>query len=208
MLARTAWATATLVVCVFATSGVLGTSVGVLAGLCLLGSAAGTLAAVLAPRVRRAAPGRPRAADLRAGVLAGAIFFWLCFTVSGMLATLGGGLTASLVAALAFAALVADLRRGTRRAGSGQNDIVAAVTLPPPARPVAELSTDELCTAWRRSYLQLRVTQDTPVRRHLVQRRQDYLDEIERRDRSGFRRWLASGARAGSDPGPYLTPRR
>lgn len=205
MLARTAWATATLVVCVFATIGVLSTPVGVLAGLCLLGPAIGTLAAPIAPHVRRAAPARPRTADLRADVLAAGIFVALCFTVSGMLATLGGELTAALVVVLASAALVAELRRKTVRSSPGTGEVAA---LPPPARPVAELSTDELCTAWRRSYCRLLVTPDVPARRHLVQRRQDYLDEIERRDRSGFLRWLASGARAGGDPGHAFRTRR
>lgn len=57
MHARTAWATATLVACVFAT-------LGVLASLCQLGSAAGTLAAVIAPRARTTAP---RAGRTRSG---------------------------------------------------------------------------------------------------------------------------------------------
>ncbi|MEV6823756.1 hypothetical protein [Amycolatopsis sp. NPDC051102] len=204
MPARTIRATATLAVCVFATIGVLHTPAGVLAGLCLLGLAAGTLAAVVVPHVRRAAPARPRAAGLRAGALAAGIFFALCFTISGMLAALGGWPTASVVVALASVALVADLRRKPARSGPGTGEVVAQ---PPPARPVAALSTDELCTAWRRSYCRLLVTQDVPARRQLVQRRQDYLDEIERRDRSGFLHWLADGARAGSDPGPYLTTR-
>jgi hypothetical protein len=34
------------------------------------------------------------------------------------------------------------------------------------------------------------------------------LDAIERRDRDGFTRWLETGARAGSDPGRYLTTDR
>jgi len=33
------------------------------------------------------------------------------------------------------------------------------------------------------------------------------IDEIERRDRDGFARWLDTGARAGSDPSRYLTER-
>ncbi|MEV6448136.1 hypothetical protein [Amycolatopsis sp. NPDC051716] len=205
MPARTAWATATLVVCGFATIGVLGTPAGVLAGLCLLGTAIGALAAVLAPHVRRAAPGRPRTANPRAGALAAGIFFALSFTVSGMLASLGSWLTASLVVVLASVVLVAGPRRKAVRSGTGTR---AAATPPPAARTVAELSTDELCAAWRRSYCRLLVTHDLLARRYLVQRRQDYLDELERRDRSGFLRWLADGAGAGSDPGPYLTTRR
>ncbi|WP_086850611.1 hypothetical protein [Amycolatopsis kentuckyensis] len=200
MPARTAWTAATLVVGFFATIGVLSTPVGGLVGLLLLGPAIGTLAAVIAPHVRRAGPARPRAVDLRAGAVAAGIFFALCFTVSGMVATLGGRLTAALVVVLASAVLVAGLRRKSLR--SGPHEVA------PPARPIAELSTDELCAAWQRSYCRLLVTHDVPARRHLVQRRQDYLDEIEHRDRSGFLRWLADGARPGSNPGPYLTTPR
>ncbi|WIX85213.1 hypothetical protein [Amycolatopsis sp. DG1A-15b] len=203
MRARTAWSAAALVAGVFATLGVRTTPPGELAGLAVLGLAVGILVAAVAPHTARAA--RTRITALRAGALAAAIFFALCFTVSGMLATFGGWVTASLVVVCAVAALAAGLRRRAHRPAAGT---VAAVTPPPPARPVAALSTDELCTAWRRSYFQLLVSRDAQARRRLVQRRQDYLDEIERRDRSGFLRWLADGARAGGDPGPYLTTRR
>jgi hypothetical protein len=74
---------------------------------------------------------------------------------------------------------------------------------PPP--PVADMATEDLCVAWRRSYFLLHLAVDERTRRLVVQRRQDFLDEIERRDRRGFLRWLDSGAKAGSDPAPYLT---
>jgi hypothetical protein len=124
------------------------------------------------------------------------------FATLGALSTPVGGLTATLLAVLGVVAL---LIAWPRRSGTGAGDAITAVTLPPPARPVAELSTDDLCTGWRRSYFQLLVARDTADRPRLVQRRQDYLDEIERRDPGGFRRWLAGDARAGGDPRPYLT---
>jgi len=31
------------------------------------------------------------------------------------------------------------------------------------------------------------------------------LDELERRDRAGFQRWLSTGARAASDPSRYIS---
>jgi hypothetical protein len=71
--------------------------------------------------------------------------------------------------------------------------------------PVADMATEDLCVAWRRSYFLLHLAVDERTRRLVVQRRQDFLDEIERRDRRGFARWLDSGAKAGSDPAPYLT---
>ncbi|MFJ1761289.1 hypothetical protein ACIOD2_13280 [Amycolatopsis sp. NPDC088138] len=116
-------------------------------------------------------------------------------------------LTRVIRAAAAVLAAIGPRRRKHSGLGPAAEDVIAAVTQPPPSRPVAELSTDELCTAWRRSYFQLLVARDAPARRSTVQRRQDYLDEIERRDRRGFVRWLDSGARAGGDPAPYLTRR-
>lgn len=116
-----------------------------------------------------------------------------------------------LALAVGTVVVIVVRRRQARRrpAGSGTDDVVAAITRPPPApRPVAELSTGDLCAAWRRSYFQLLVARDAATRRSTVERRQDYLDELERRDPRGFVRWLHSGARAGSDPGPFLDTRR
>jgi len=47
-----------------------------------------------------------------------------------------------------------------------------------------------------------------PGRWEIVRVRECLLDELERRDRDGFIRWLDSGARAGSDPGRYLSSDR
>lgn len=98
-------------------------------------------------------------------------------------------------------------RRGRPAGASGPDphDVLAAVTLPASSVPVADLATEELCAAWRRSYFQLLLATDAAARRQVAQRRQEYLDEIDRRDRLGFLRWLGSGAEAGGDPGPYLT---
>jgi hypothetical protein len=83
---------------------------------------------------------------------------------------------------------------------------------PPPTGPhpafvslaVLGLKTPELCLAWRRSYCALVALPAGPARAELVGVRQSILDELERRDGAGFRRWLEAGARAGGDPGRYL----
>jgi hypothetical protein len=67
------------------------------------------------------------------------------------------------------------------------------------------LSTRELCLAWRRSYLTLLDLPPGPARWEIARIRQCLLDELERRDRDGFTRWLDAGARASSDPGRYLS---
>lgn len=70
--------------------------------------------------------------------------------------------------------------------------------------PVASLSTPELVRAWRLSFNLLFSAPTTAARSEVVARRQQYLEELERRDPSGLQRWLASGARLSSDPGRYL----
>ena len=86
---------------------------------------------------------------------------------------------------------------------AGCLEIVPAAEAPPPMRFEA-LSTSELCLTWRRSYLALLDVAAGPGRCELVHMRECLLDELERRDRDGFTRWLDTGARAGSDPGRYL----
>ncbi|WP_020658909.1 hypothetical protein [Amycolatopsis benzoatilytica] len=78
----------------------------------------------------------------------------------------------------------------------------------PPVPPVtaASLSTDELCLAWRRSFLLLQRASDEQGRQAVIAARQAYLDELERRDRRGFTKWLDSGARAAGDPRRFLRP--
>lgn len=75
--------------------------------------------------------------------------------------------------------------------------------VPPPAG-VTTMSTTELVLAWRRSYAELgRARSATDVHR-LATRREQLLDELERRDGLGVQQWLRSGARAASDPSRFL----
>ncbi len=74
------------------------------------------------------------------------------------------------------------------------------------SRPQPDLSTltdEQLCQLWRASYLALLNPSASPVSTTVVER-QRYLDEFERRNRSGFAIWLASGPRASASPLPYL----
>jgi hypothetical protein len=82
---------------------------------------------------------------------------------------------------------------------------------PPPVRRPSDapstptLPTPDLCWAWRRSYVAVTRASKPDELIRIVALRAAYLDELERRDPTGFRRWLDSGARAASDPGRYLT---
>lgn len=76
------------------------------------------------------------------------------------------------------------------------------------AEPDPELSAltdEELCDEWRSSYLALQRRLSDRQVIALVQERQRYLDELERRHPRGLEAWLASGAWASSTPLPYLT---
>ena len=73
------------------------------------------------------------------------------------------------------------------------------------APPMPALPTPALCWEWRRSYLAVTRASKPDELTRIVALRAAYLDELERRDPTGFRRWLDSGARAASDPGRYLT---
>ena len=75
-------------------------------------------------------------------------------------------------------------------------------------RDVPRSLTDaQLCLAWRTSFTALQRSKGLAHRGRLVAARQGYLDELERRDPSGFRRWLAAGARPPSDPSKYVNTR-
>ncbi len=124
--------------------------------------------------------------------------------------------------------------RGPLPAGSGPANALSAVpaerdhrddqleeprdaTSPPvadtPPVLVQSLSDEHLCGAWRTSFVALErllAEGDTAQQALMVSRRQQYLDELERRHPDGVAQWLLSGAHPGSDPAPYIVspPRR
>ena len=68
----------------------------------------------------------------------------------------------------------------------------------------ASVTAAQLCRTWRSSYLRLHRATSCPAVAELVLLRQRLLNELERRDRAGFGRWLSTGAQAASDPGRYV----
>jgi hypothetical protein len=200
------WVVAVLIgpVSALAAIGALTLPGDVLFGWILLGAGAGILVAFGASRLRR---GRETAngPDLPLGAATAAAFVTACLVLAGLLATVGGALTATVLLLLVAGGLGAGYHRVAPPTAPGPRD--HSIPRPVPPVPVADMATEELCVAWRRSYFLLLLATDEQARRRVVQRRQDFLDEIERRDRRGFLRWLDSGAKAGSDPSPYLTTR-
>ena len=80
-----------------------------------------------------------------------------------------------------------------------------------PAPQELEMLEDaELCLAWRRSFLLLERSTCVIELMSIVKQRQEYLDELQRRSPQGIAAWLDAGARASSNPLPYLsaTPHR
>jgi hypothetical protein len=70
--------------------------------------------------------------------------------------------------------------------------------------PVSDLPTAALGREWVRSTAALAGWLEPAARDSLVRRRQEALDELERRDPEGFARWLADGPQPGSDPADYV----
>jgi hypothetical protein len=64
-----------------------------------------------------------------------------------------------------------------------------------------------LCLAWRRSFVRLGTIRGAAARLAIVEQRQRYLDELQRRHGEAFQSWLESGARASGNPLPYLQDR-
>ena len=70
---------------------------------------------------------------------------------------------------------------------------------------VRGLSVPALGREWTRTAAALQRTREPLARQELVRRRQEALDELERRDPAGFARWLAGGATVDSDPAEYVS---
>ena len=71
---------------------------------------------------------------------------------------------------------------------------------------VPDITSPEVFTEnIRRETAALAETREPVARQRLVRRRQEALDELERRDPEGFARWLSAGATVDSDPAEYVS---
>lgn len=206
--------------------------VGVVGGLSLRGpglvavGVAGALAGCLGWGMARESAGTSRRSTTETAVLAAA------WTIGGLLvlsgtSVLAGGLAAALLAgAAATIALVVWVAR------TPADDAAAGAPTMPPAPtasgnlaaapetlahpvlrssdeppPVTVLGTDALGQEWLQSTAALAGPLDPRVRSALVRRRQETLDELERRDPDGFLRWLTAGPTPVLDPAAYVRGR-
>jgi hypothetical protein len=74
------------------------------------------------------------------------------------------------------------------------------------ARSLCELSDEEICLAWRRSFTRLQNPSTAEHRSAMADVRRAYLDELERRSPDAFAAWIQSGARAAGDPAKFFIP--
>jgi len=132
---------------------------------------------------------------------------------------------AGVAVAIAFVAVAVRLIRGRPRSARGaaknpQRPVTGEVVRLPvaqhPARleeaagaahllpPVSTLTTRALGEEWVRTTAELAGWLSPAARASLVSRRQEALDELERRDPDGFERWLAAGPAGGSDPAEFV----
>ena len=180
-------------------------------GLIGVGLAA-MLAACTAAGIAREAPARMRGSALEAAVWAAGCTAGVVLVVAGIVTLAGDAAAVLAVAAGLVAFLVVRVVRGraARRArgaaGRGQTPPDPA----PPAHvdqfllPVTALTTRALGDEWLRTTAALAGRLAPAAQQTLVARREEALDELERRDPDGFARWLAAGATAESDPADFV----
>jgi hypothetical protein len=192
---------------------------------------AGAVAACLGAGVARETSGTRGTTPPEAAVQAAAWTVGSLLVLSGT-AALGGGLAAVLTgAAAAIVALAVWLVRAPRPGHEVSphtltEDLPGArpATTPYPAAPwhaapggradaggsarlsapVTELPTAALGREWLRTTAALAGRLEPAARESIVRRRQEALDELERRDADGFARWLAAGPVPGSDPADFV----
>ncbi len=208
--------------------------VAVVGGLALRGpglvavGVAGALAACLGWGTARESTAPSRRSNGEAAVLAAAWTVGVLLVLSGT-SVLAGGVTAAVLAgaaaAVALGIWIARTPKETSAPavpGAGLGDVHAPVTplppvelrrqpvLPGPAdsRPVRALSTEELGQEWLESTAALAGRLEPATRSAIVRRRQDALDELERRDPAGFLRWLTTGPVLDRDPADFVRGRR
>ncbi|WP_448621300.1 hypothetical protein [Geodermatophilus sp. URMC 65] len=187
----------------FWTGAVVGAGLAVVGGLALrpaglvaVGLAAVVSACLAAGVARESRPGQQAVVD--AAWKAGAATVAVLLVLSGT-AVLGGAVLTLVIAAVAAGTwTVVWLVRSSPRtpASAVARDRQPAAPLP----PVSSLPTEALGQEWVRTTAALSGPLDARTREAIVVRRQQTLDELERRDPDGFARWLSGLPLAGSDP--------
>jgi hypothetical protein len=164
--------------------------------------------------------GRPAAVERACKAAAATVAVIVLFTG---VAVLAGGAVATLVSLAAVATGGALYVLKTRRAGRDgaralaaapvtdagkSSSALAASWVSPWQPPVSLLGTSDLGIEWLRTTSALASPVESAARQQIVRRRQETLDELERRDPAGFARWLVAGAATDSDPATFVRGER
>jgi hypothetical protein len=179
------------------------------------------LAAAVAAFVAHNAAADTRAArpvDAAYKAAAGTVVLILLVVGVGVLA---GGAVAAVVSGLAVVGGVVWLLKARRGRRAGARGPVTAATedgAPAPMLPVVMqlfwqlpvglIPTSTLGTEWLETTSALGRPVEPAVRQDIIRRREETLDELERRDPAGFARWLAAGAASDSDPATFVRGER
>lgn len=180
-------------------------------GLIGVGLAA-ALAGCTAAGIAREAPDRSRGSALEAAVWAAGWTAGIVLVVAGVSTVAGGAVAAVVVLTVLTIVAVRWGRRQRARTGlagsRGQAAEVVRLPVAPPhvgdsrMLPVAALSTRALGEEWLRTTAALGGRLSPAARASLVGRREEALDELERRDADGFARWLLAGPAC--DPADFV----
>jgi hypothetical protein len=200
-------------------------AVAVAGGLALRGpevvavGVAGVLAGCMAAGIARESPAVTRSrSTLETAASVGAATVAVLLILAGVTALAGGAVAALIVVSVLVIWLVARMARGrgqTERSTADRTAVPRHVSIDRAARPeaaelagllppVTVLTTAELGQEWTRTTALLGSPLDAAAREALVARREEALDELERRDPAGFARWLAAGPTLASDPAGYV----
>jgi hypothetical protein len=187
---------------------------------------AGVLAACLGWGTARESTSPSRRSSAEAAVLAAAWTVGALLVLSGTSVLAGGVAAAVLAGAAAVLAIGVWIARTPKEVPqaprpTANGNVSAPLTPLRPAElrrpvtprpadlpPVAALSTEELGREWLEGTTALAGRLDPATRTAIVRRRQDALDELERRDPEGFLRWLTTGPVLDRDPAPFVRGRR
>jgi hypothetical protein len=185
--------------------------VAVAGGLALRGpefvavGVAGVLAGCMTAGIARETPGAHRRSTIEAAATAGAATVLALLGLAGIAALAGGAVATLTLVVGVLATLAARVALSRRAAGPvGRRSAPVASHGPGADRPVAVLSTAELGQEWLRTTQVLACPLEPAARQAIVLRRQQSLDELERRDPAGFERWLLTGPAPGSDPAEFV----
>jgi hypothetical protein len=152
---------------------------------------AGALVAWALARHRGETPSRTVAAIAFGAAVAGVGVL----AIAGLATVIG---VATVPAAAALGGLLVWLHRGSPRRSARPQAALAAEA------PLRSLSNTQLARAWQSSYADLTVAHDAVTLGRICSVRKQQLDEIERRDPTGFHRWISSGYWVRGDSAPFL----